>query len=77
METREFFKKLVAEAQEKDIEKCETVLGTHGHKRLAWFKGGKYPGKYANLTNEEIDTMPEKLLHDRMILFIATHFQQR
>ena len=77
MDTRELFKKLVAEAKGPASE-ATTGLGTHGSHRGDWFtKGKQHEGKYVYLTDDEIDTMPEKELHDTMIKFIADCFMQR
>ncbi|AVH85252.1 hypothetical protein RsoM2USA_324 [Ralstonia phage RsoM2USA] len=77
MNTRELFKKLVAEAK-GTREEATTVLGTHGSHRREWFEKNKNrEGKYAYLTDQEIDMMSERELHDTMIKFIADCFQQR
>lgn len=80
MDTRDLFKQLVCDAMLEGTERehAQTVLGTHGSQRPDYFtKKGKHVGKWSHLTDEYIDSLPEKKLNDELIIFIYSCFQQR
>lgn len=79
MTVQELFKKLVRDAQAKfDPEAKIRPIMTYGSQKPSDFQSKtKTPGRFAHLTDENIDTLPDSQLEQELVMFIYKCFQQR